>query len=61
MTTAEKLDLIKYVPLSGPGVDALETRKETNNHHKVTAEELRASFENVKEKLFLGLNTLLHS
>jgi hypothetical protein len=61
MTTAEKLDLIKFVPLSGPGVDALEMRKETNNHHKVTAKELRASFENVKTKLFSGLSALLKS
>jgi hypothetical protein len=61
MIAAEKIDLIKFVPISGPGVDALETRKETNNHHKVTAKELRASFESVKDSLFSGLNALLRA
>jgi hypothetical protein len=58
---AEKDDLVKFVNLSGPGVDALEARKETNNHHKVTAKELRDSFEKVKKDLFSGLAALLRT
>ncbi len=57
----ENDDLIKFVNLSGPGIDALEARKETNNHHKVTAEELRDSFEKVKNDLFSGLAALLRT
>ena len=60
-TAAENDDLVKFVSLSGPGVDALEARKETNNHHKVTAKELRNSFEKVKSDLFSGLAALLRT
>ena len=62
MTTtaaSEGLDLIKYVPILGPGVDALETRKETNDHPRVSAEELRTSFNKVKVALFAGLAALV--
>ncbi|MGJ5177983.1 hypothetical protein ACQR16_27035 [Bradyrhizobium oligotrophicum] len=58
---AEHDDLVKFVTLSGPGVDALETRKETNNHPKVTAKELRISFDKVKIDLFSGLAALVRS
>jgi hypothetical protein len=40
-------------------VDALESRKETNDHPQVTAEELRASFNKVKVALFAGLAALV--
>lgn len=53
------LDLpIEHVPISGPGVDALERRKETNNSHNVTATELRASFIRVQDALYSGLKAL---
>lgn len=58
-TANEGLDLVKYVPILGPGVDALESRKETNDHPQVTAEELRASFNKVKVALFAGLTALV--
>jgi hypothetical protein len=54
------LDLpIKFVPFSGPAVDALDQRKENNDHPRVTAEELRASFNKVKTSLFSGFGVLL--
>ena len=58
-TAGEKLDLVKYVPILGPGVDALEARKEYNNHPRVTASELRDSFNKVKVALFAGLASLV--
>jgi hypothetical protein len=60
-TTAanEGLDLVKYVPILGPGVDALESRKEYNNDPQVTATELRDSFNKVKVALFAGLAALV--
>ncbi len=60
MPIIQGLDLpIKFVPFSGPAVDALDQRKEHNDHDKVTAEELRASFNKVKTNLFSGLGLLL--
>ena len=52
-------DPVKFVPITGPAVDALENRKETNNHPKISAQELQNSFEKVKTSLFDGLSTLL--
>lgn len=49
---------IKRVPISGSGVDALEKRKETNNNWPVKTEELRGSFEKVKNGLIAGLKAL---
>jgi hypothetical protein len=42
----------------GPGVDALERRKEHNNNQPVTAEKLRTSIARVKNRLFEGLKLL---
>lgn len=50
---------VKYVQISGPGVDALEKRKETNNNSPVTASELRTSYEKVKDGLFAGFKALI--
>ncbi len=59
MPVSNDLDLpIKHVPISGPGVDALEHRKEKNNNHQVTANELRTSFDRVKEVLYSGFKAL---
>jgi len=51
---------IKFVPVSGPGVDMLEARKEHNNNKKVSASELRASYEKVREGLNAGLQALIN-
>jgi hypothetical protein len=60
MPIIKGLDLpIKFVPFSGPAVDALDQRKENNDHPKVTAEELRDSFNKVKTSLFSGFGLLL--
>jgi hypothetical protein len=60
MPIIKGLDLpIKFVPFSGPAVDALDQRKENNDHPRVTAEELRASFNKVKTSLFSGFGVLL--
>lgn len=59
MPVTNDLDLpIKRVTISGPGVDALECRKEKNDHHRVSATELRNSFGRVKEALYSGFKTL---
>jgi len=50
---------IKFVPVSGPGVDALESRKEYNNNKKVSASELRASYDKVRQGLNAGLLALI--
>ncbi len=60
MPVTDNLELpIKFVPVSGPGVDALESRKENNNNTKVTASGLRASYNKVKEGLNVGLKALI--
>jgi hypothetical protein len=52
---------IRHIPISGPAVDLLDSRKEHNDNSPVTAQELRVSFEKVKTGLFSGLSTLLQS
>jgi hypothetical protein len=60
MPVTDNLELpIKFVPISGPGVDALESRKENNNNTKVKASELRESYEKVKAGLNAGLKMLI--
>jgi hypothetical protein len=59
MPVTDNLELpIKFVPVSGRGVDALESRKENNNNKKVSASGLRESYEKVKEGLNAGLKAL---
>jgi hypothetical protein len=58
MPTTNERDSLKYVPITGPGVDALERRKEHNNNEPVTVEALSASIAKVKDKLFAGLRLL---
>jgi hypothetical protein len=59
MPVTNDLELpIKFVAISGPGVDALESRKENNNNTKVTASRLRANYEKVKQGLNAGLKAL---
>lgn len=52
---------IRHITISGPAVDALDSRKDHNDNSPVTAQELRTSFEKVKTSLFSGLSTLLQS
>jgi len=62
MPVTSNLELpIKFVPVSGPGVDALESRKENNNNKKITASGLRASYEKVRKGLIAGLQDLITS
>jgi hypothetical protein len=58
MATDKERDSLKYVPITGPGVDALERREEHNNNEPVTAESLGASIAKVRDKLFAGLRML---
>jgi hypothetical protein len=50
---------ITYIPISGPGVDMLENRKETGQPIAVTETEMRDSYESVKGKLFAGMKRLV--
>jgi len=52
---------IKRTPLKGPAIDALESRKETNNNTPVDPAELRKSYEKVKSSLLDGLKALTRS
>lgn len=54
-----EIDLITYIHISGPGVDAFNNRKETGGKRGITDREIRASYERIKPKLFSGLEQLL--
>jgi hypothetical protein len=59
MPVVKELDTpIRYTPISGPGVDALEARKEYNNNSRTSAAELRTSFNKVRDGVFAGLRAL---
>ena len=49
---------LTYVPITGPGVDALENRKETGSLREITEAEMRESYERVRDDLFAGLKML---
>lgn len=49
---------LDYIKIVGPGVDALERRKEHNNNNPVSATGLRASIDKVKASLFEGIKML---
>jgi hypothetical protein len=57
MSTAENRTL-DYTPIIGPGVDALDRRKEHNSNTQVTAEKLRTSIAKVRDGIFEGLKML---
>jgi hypothetical protein len=62
MPTTDELDSpLKRTEFSGPGVEAHERRKESNNNAPVKAEELRASFEKVKNGLLAGVKALINA
>jgi hypothetical protein len=58
MSTTKSERTLDYVRISGPGVDALDRRKEYNNNEKVDAESLSASINKVKDSIFKGLKML---
>jgi hypothetical protein len=49
---------ITFIKISGPGVDALENRKECGTTRDITEAEMRASFERVKDANFAALKML---
>lgn len=53
----DHLDL-RYIPITGPGVDAFENRKEVGCKVEVTEQEMRDSYQRVKRRLFAGLKQL---
>lgn len=62
MPVSNELDLpINYVPISGPAVDALDRRKENSGNPRITATELRNSYNNVKDELFAGIKALVQA
>ncbi len=58
MSTPKIERTLDHMRIVGPGVDALERRKEHNNNQPVTAEKLRNSITKVKSSLFEGLKLL---
>ena len=52
---------IARVKVSGPAVDALERRKETNNDRPASAAEFRKKFAAIKSALLEGLHKLAAS
>jgi hypothetical protein len=58
MGAAKSKENLNYVPVTGPGVDALERRKEHNNDVQVNAQLLGASIAKVKNEIFEGIRAL---
>ncbi|MDB5584827.1 MAG: hypothetical protein JWR80_10003 [Bradyrhizobium sp.] len=54
---SEKVDLT-FIPITGPGVDAFEARKETGSKVEITEQEMRDSYERVKHRVFAGIKQL---
>ncbi|MEZ5890809.1 MAG: hypothetical protein R3D52_11610 [Xanthobacteraceae bacterium] len=52
---------IRYVPIGGPAVEALDRRKESSSNPLIAAAELRDSYNNVKGDLFAGIKALAQS
>jgi hypothetical protein len=50
---------IRRTKMSGPGVDGINKRKEANSNEQVTATELLAGFNRIKEGLFSALRALI--
>lgn len=60
MPIIDQLELpIRQVSVSGPGVDALERRKEDNNNARIEGPELTQNFRAVRADLMSGLRTVL--
>lgn len=57
MTTTNEFSL-EYVKIVGPGVDALDNRREHNNNAPVTADGLRANINKVKVRNFESMKML---
>lgn len=51
-------DPIAYVHFSGPAINALNYRKEQGSAREIPEQEMRDSYERVKDRLFAGLLTL---
>jgi hypothetical protein len=58
MATTKERDSLKYVPITGAGVDALDRRKEHNDGEQATADKLRSSIDKVKHSLFDAIKGL---
>ena len=58
MPTTNEHNSLKYVPITGAGVDALDRRKEHNDGEPITAEKLRMSIDKVKHALFEAIKGL---
>ncbi len=58
MSTTKIERTLDYTRIIGPGVDALDRRKEHNNNEQVTAEKLRENIAKVKDGLAEGLKML---
>lgn len=49
---------IRYIPIGGPAVEALDRRKESSSNPRIAAAELRDSYNDVKGELFAGIKAL---
>ena len=49
---------IRYVPIGGTAVEALDRRKENSSNPRIAAAELRDSYNDVKGDLFAGIKAL---
>ncbi|MGZ8395403.1 MAG: hypothetical protein ACXW3X_01895 [Rhodoplanes sp.] len=52
---------ISYVPITGPGLDTLDRRKENSSIARIAAIELRESYNTVKDELFAGIKALVQA
>ncbi len=59
MPISSEADLpIRHVRIGGPAVDALDRRKESSSNPRITAAELRDTYNAVKGDLFAGIKAL---
>jgi hypothetical protein len=62
MPISSELELpVKYVPITGPAVQALDARKESSSNPRIAATELRDSYNTVKDELFAGIAALVRA
>lgn len=58
MSIVKQERTLDFVKIIGPGVDALERRKEHNDNEQVTAVKLRENIDRVKKRIFEGMKML---
>ena len=59
MPVINELEGFEYVFFKGPGVDALDRRKEDNNNQPITGAKLQENLKRVRSGLSAGLKSIV--